>query len=53
LILLLPVIFRSMTIQDMYFDEEPRKVKVAGYYIMITVLVIITFRVGLGIGLRI
>jgi hypothetical protein len=53
LLIILPVIFRSVTIQDMFFDEDPRKVKLAGYFILVTVLVMITFRVGLTIGLRI
>lgn len=53
LLLILPVIFRSINLQDLYFDEEPRKIKFASYYILITLLMMIGFRVGLGIGIRI
>lgn len=53
LLLILPVIFRTINIQDLYFDEEPRKVKLARYYILITLLVMIGFRVGLAFGIRI
>ncbi len=37
----------------MFFDEDPRKVKLAGYFILVTVLVMVVFRAGLTIGLRI
>jgi len=53
LLLLLPVLFRSINIQDLYFDEEPRKIKLAGYFILGTLLCLIGFRVGLAFGIRI
>jgi len=53
LLLILPVIFRSINLQDLYFDEEPRKIKFASYYILITLMMMIGFRIGLGIGIRI
>jgi len=53
LLLILPIVFRSINMQDLYFDEEPRKIKLAGYYILITFIMVILFRVGLGFGLRI
>jgi len=53
LLLILPVIFRSVNIQDLFFDEEPRKIKLASYYILVTLLMMIAFRIGLASGIRI
>ena len=53
LILLFPVLLRSSNIQDLYFDEEPKQIKLSGYFLLAALLVMIVFRIVLGIGIRI
>lgn len=51
LMLLIPVFLRSIKLQDLFFDEEPRRIKIFVKYIISAILMLIVFRVGLGIGI--
>ena len=53
LLLLLPLVSRSLTINDLYFDEEPRLPVFSASLAFITVLVLVAYRIVFGIGLRI
>jgi len=53
LILLLPVLLRSSNMQDLYFDEDPKQIRLSRYFLLTAFLVMIVFRIGLGIGFRI
>jgi hypothetical protein len=50
--LLMPVILRGASMQDLYFDEEPRTIKVSLYLTGITVLFLAAFRIVLEFGIR-
>ncbi len=52
LFLLLPVLLRSINLQDLFFDEDPRKVKIVVRYIILAILLGIVFRVVLSIGIK-
>ena len=52
ILILIPLLVRSVSFRDMYFDEEPRTIKIAGMLIMVSTLLIIFLRVVLGHGIR-
>jgi len=52
-IILLPLISRSFTIPDLYFDEDPRTPSFSKSLAVITLLALLVYRVVFGIGVRI
>ncbi len=52
LLILIPLLVRSVGFQDMYFDEEPRVIKLRMSMIVVTIISLILFRVIFGIGVR-
>jgi hypothetical protein len=50
--LLLPAILRSRSIQDLWFDEEPRTIRFSLVLTGITILFMIAYRIVLGYGIR-
>lgn len=53
LFLIIPVLLRSIRLQDLFFDEEPRKVRIIVKYLISMFALLIVFRIGLGIGIKI
>ena len=52
ILILIPLLIRSVSFQDMYFDEEPRTVKASIAIIIVTTVVLLLFRFFFGIGIR-
>ncbi len=52
ILFLFPIMVRSASIEDLYFDEESRKIPFSILLPVITVLLIAVFRVVFGIGIR-
>lgn len=50
--ILVPIMIRAGTLQDLYFDEESRSNAVSVKALLITVSAVILFRLVLGIGIR-
>ena len=48
----IPLLLQSINFQDLYFDEEPRKIKLKLILPMVTIILFILFRTLFGIGLR-
>ena len=53
LLLLLPVIFRARVIQDLFFEEERKRIKPFWILLFAAVILTVLFRIILGIGVRI
>ena len=53
LLVLIPVFTRSFTMQDLFFDEEPREVKISLRYALTALVFLLIYRVLFGIGLKI
>ncbi len=53
LLVLLPAILRARYTNDLYFDEEPRKIRIKWVWIFITILAFILFRIWFWNGVRI
>ncbi|MFZ4522925.1 MAG: hypothetical protein ACOYNC_14545 [Bacteroidales bacterium] len=52
ILIIIPILIRNTSIEDLYFDEDPRKVSF-NYKILATMLtLLVLFRVVLGIGVR-
>ncbi len=52
LLFLIPLLMRSMTIEDLYFDEEKKTIARLQLLAVATLLMLIAFRIILGIGIR-
>lgn len=52
ILLLIPIYLKSFGIEDLYFDEEPRKIKFAILLAAMFVLTMAAYRVIFGIGVR-
>ena len=52
ILLLIPLLIRSVSFQDMYFDEEPRTIKIRVIMIITTIVLLVLFRIVFGIGVR-
>ncbi len=52
ILFLVPVLLRSVGLEDFYFDEEPRKIRMMTILPLTTVLLMIAFRLILGMGIR-
>jgi len=50
ILILIPISLRGLFIQDLYFDEEPRKIKISTYFVLGTILLLVAFRIVFGIG---
>ena len=53
ILILVPLLVRSVSFQDMYFDEEPRTIKIRALMIATTIVLLVLFRIVFGIGVRI
>ena len=53
IVLILPTTIRARFFGNMYFDEEPKKIKLMWPWLLAAVLIIPAFRIIFGIGLRI
>ncbi len=53
ILLIIPVLMKCPGIEDLYFDEEPRSLKINRIYLLITLLGWIAFRVVFDTGIRI
>ena len=49
---LIPIIIRSVSIEDLYFDEDPRKIRFRAFLLIATVMLYLLFRIIFGIGIR-
>ena len=52
ILLLIPLLIRSVSFQDMYFDEDPRVIKIRVIMITSTIVLLVLFRIVFGIGVR-
>ena len=52
ILILLPVLMRSITIEDFYFDEEPRTITFNLILPIATIFLLFFFRFILGFGIR-
>jgi hypothetical protein len=52
ILILIPLLIRSVSFQDMYFDEDQRTIKIRALMITITCILLVLFRVIFGIGVR-
>jgi hypothetical protein len=52
LLLLMPVIFRARVSQDLFFEEEEKKIKPFWVILVATVIIAVLFRIILGVGIR-
>jgi hypothetical protein len=52
ILFLIPVYLRSTGVEDLYFDQEPRKIRLNLALPLVTVIMVLLFRVILGIGVR-
>jgi hypothetical protein len=52
ILILIPLFIRSVSFQDMYFDEEPRTIRIRVLMITVTIILLILFRIVFGIGVR-
>jgi branched-subunit amino acid transport protein len=50
--LLLPVILRARVANDLFFDEEPRKIRLHWKWILATILALVIFRILFWKGIR-
>ena len=53
ILILIPISIKGFTVQDLYFDEEPRKIRISVYFVLATILLLIAFRIVFGIGIKI
>jgi hypothetical protein len=53
LVVILPAILRARLTNDLFFDEEPRKIRIKWVWILITILAFILFRIWFWKGVRI
>jgi hypothetical protein len=53
ILFLLPPLIRARSTQDIYFDEDPRKISISWRWAGISLAAIVAFRVIFGIGVRI
>jgi len=51
-LILIPLIIRSFGMEDFYFDEEPKEIRLKTILPVITVMAIVLFRIIFGIGVR-
>ncbi len=49
---LIPILVRSISMEDLYFDEDPRSIKLKMVFPIATLLLLISFRIILGVGIR-
>ncbi len=52
ILFLIPILVRSIGMEDAYFDEEPRTIKYNLIMPVITVVMLLSFRIIFGIGVR-
>jgi hypothetical protein len=52
ILLLIPILVRSFSMQDLYFDEDERSIKPSSILLVSAICLLITFRVILGFGVR-
>jgi hypothetical protein len=52
ILFLIPVLVRSFGMEDFYFDEEPRKIRIMRLLPVTAVILLIAFRVIFGFGVR-
>ncbi|MDP1621642.1 MAG: hypothetical protein Q8M08_04805 [Bacteroidales bacterium] len=52
MLFLIPILLRSMTIEDFYFDEDPRLIKANLIFPAVTLILLFSFRLILGVGVR-
>lgn len=52
LLMLIPVLLKSIRLHDLFFDEEPRIIKLNPIYIASAFFLLIIFRIALGIGIN-
>ncbi|MFC2101373.1 hypothetical protein ACFLS7_00085 [Bacteroidota bacterium] len=52
ILFLVPIIIRSDMLQDLYFEEEPKKIKVYWISLCIVLVMLPLFRIIFGIGIR-
>jgi hypothetical protein len=53
LLLILPIVFRGLSMKDMYFDPEIRKIRIRWIFLLTTAVVLVLFRVLFELGVRI
>jgi hypothetical protein len=52
-LLILPIVLRGLSMKDLYFDPETRKIRVRWIFLLTTVVVLFLFRILFGFGVRI
>ena len=52
ILLLIPLMVISIGMEDLYFDEEPRKIKLSVMLPLATLLIFVFFRIIFGFGIR-
>lgn len=53
ILLLLPILTGFNSVEDLYFDEEPRRIKFYNLLPIITIAIFIIYRIVFGIGVRV
>lgn len=53
ILLLIPVVMRSFSINDLYFDDEPIRIKFYARYSIIAIILLALFRIIFGYGINI
>jgi hypothetical protein len=53
ILILIPIGMRSFSINDLYFDDEPRQIKFLALYSVITIILLALFRIIFGYGIQI
>ncbi len=53
ILMLIPIAMRSLTMGDLYFDDEPRKISFLFHLAAATVVLLLLFRIIFGFGVRI
>jgi len=52
ILFLIPIVFRSVTVEELYFDEDQRKIRFSFILLVATILFYTLFRIFFGIGIR-
>ena len=52
ILIMIPLFVRSVSFHDMYFDEEPRTIRIRAQWIAVTIVFLVLFRIVFGIGVR-
>lgn len=52
-IMLIPLIISFRTFNEIYFDEAPRKIRLEWKFLLVTLIIVVTYRLGLTTGIHI